>query len=188
MSRTRECRCTCDGFAMVLRVGSFLAHLGTGAAAGWGFLIARDRFNKDENGPGSVTADLSKTAQYLNESFAVFQGIMAAYYWCVVCVCHPAAPRASAPMGRAALVSRARAWLTRHWEPRRVAAAPTRRNMSASHRADVSSCTDCLCSVFAIIGMLSEIRSKWLRGNVLKHLNFLTSYFGRACFMIYIGA
>ena len=188
MSRTRECRCTCDGFAMVLRVGSFLAHLGTGAAAGWGFVIASQRF-ADEQTAKALSGDVAKTLQTLNKSFAFFQGIMAAYYW-YVCVCVPpsctACERASGAR--------------RFGEPRtRVAYAPpgaaacgrgshATKHECLTHRADVSSCADCLCSLFAIIGMLSEIRSKWLRGNLLKHLNFLTSYFGRACFMIYIGA
>jgi hypothetical protein len=81
-SRSRECRCTCDGFAMVLRVASFLAHAATGAAAGWGFLIANERF-KDEKAAEALTGNVADSLKALNASYAFFQGIMAAYYWCV---------------------------------------------------------------------------------------------------------
>ena len=44
------------------------------------------------------------------------------------------------------------------------------------------------CSLFAILGMLSEIRTRWLVARPpLRSLNFLKSYFGRGCYLIYIG-
>jgi hypothetical protein len=67
---------------MVLRVASFLAHAATGAAAGWGFLIANDRF-KDEKAAEALSGDVATSLKALNASYAFFQGIMAAYYWCV---------------------------------------------------------------------------------------------------------
>jgi len=67
---------------MVLRVCSFLAHAGTGAAAGWGYLIANERF-KLEAGAAALSTDVVKSLSSLNQSFAFFQGIMATYYWCV---------------------------------------------------------------------------------------------------------
>lgn len=69
---------------MVLRVASFLAHAATGAAAGWGFLIANERF-KDEQAAKALTGDVAASLKALNASYAFFQGIMAAYYWCVRC-------------------------------------------------------------------------------------------------------
>ena len=38
------------------------------------------------------------------------------------------------------------------------------------------------------MGVMSEIRTKRLQDSVLKHVTFLTTYFGRAILCIYVGA
>lgn len=117
----RECRCSCDAFALVLRIFSFLACLATGGAAGWGFLLADARWRKEKP---AVGADVVTSLLELNKSMALFQGLMAVYY--------------------------------------------------------------CL---FAILGAMAEVRTKWLSEHApLKSLNFLKSYFGRGCYLIYIGS
>lgn len=80
MGGSRECRCTCDGFALVLRVLSFLAHASTGAAGGYGFVLAGNRWTKEKV---PLSGDVGESLVGLNRSLAVFQGLMATYYWWV---------------------------------------------------------------------------------------------------------
>jgi hypothetical protein len=82
---TRECRCTCDGFAMFLRLFSFLAYLCTAAAAGWGFVLANKRWQTENLtiGANSTLQGLADGLTSLNRSMALFQGLMAVYYVCV---------------------------------------------------------------------------------------------------------
>ena len=122
----RECRCSCDSVAIVLRIFSLLSHCASGAAGGWGFILAYRTSQKEDSiktaVDGSKGGDIAEYLKALNSSQAVFQGIMA-FYFCI----------------------------------------------------------------FGILGILSELRSRWINGNILKHLGFLKTYFGRACFMIYVG-
>lgn len=76
---SRECRCSCDLFGLAIRVLTFLAHAGTGACAGFGFIVAAWRFNQEQL---ALSADVAKAVTSLNSSLAVFQGLMA-FYYCV---------------------------------------------------------------------------------------------------------
>ena len=77
----RECRCSCDLFGHFIRLFSFLACLSTGAAAGWGFILADVRWKKENPSLGN---DVVKNLTELNKSMALFQGLMAVYYWCAL--------------------------------------------------------------------------------------------------------
>jgi len=78
----RECRCSCDSFALVIRVASFLAHCASGAAGGWGFILANRRAQNEgaikSLGGGDIVANVAA----LNASTAVYQGLMA-FYFCI---------------------------------------------------------------------------------------------------------
>lgn len=81
----RECRCSCDAFAWVLRVVTLLAYLALMAAAGWGFPLAHKRFTAQTTVNGTST--LNNVDQVLNQlsglssNFAFFQGVMSVYFF-----------------------------------------------------------------------------------------------------------
>ena len=75
----RECRCSCDAFATVVRVVTLFGHLASMVAAGWGFIVANMRFtvcNTQSNGANCAAATLLS----LSNNYAIFQGLMAVYF------------------------------------------------------------------------------------------------------------
>jgi hypothetical protein len=119
----RSARFNCDSFALCVRILTLVGHLCLMAAAGWGFILAKQRW--DGYGvptPGSAD-DVLNTLNSLSSNYAVFQGLESVYM-----------------------------------------------------------------ILFGAAGVLSELRTQWLRRTVLVHATLLLSYFGRACLCFYTGA
>lgn len=84
MGANRECRCSCDSFALIIRIFSLLSHLASGAAGGWGFILAAQRFSREgqikDLAKNGDQGDIVKGLTALNSSQAIFQGIMSVYF------------------------------------------------------------------------------------------------------------
>ena len=84
---SRECRCSCDTFGLVLRIFTLVSHLCLGAAACWGFVIADQRYRATATGVVDVNGVVSALNNLTNQ-YAVFQGLMSFYFavfvrcWC----------------------------------------------------------------------------------------------------------
>lgn len=155
---------------MFLRIFSFLACLCTAAAAGWGFILANKRWQTENLtvAGNSTLNDLAAGLTSLNRSIALFQGLMSVYYVCV------AGCGAKRDGGRDVLAVAPRV-------------SPALNGVLNAPRPPPPPPDLGSCRLFSFLGMFAELRTRYLRGTVLRHLTFLTTYFGRACFLIYIG-